>query len=117
VNFQKRPGPTASRKFTLLVSSGCGYKQLKPRTKPEDIRGNSEELPGVLSRRMEKLAHRLEPESFQTPGSTDAQLEAHERFEGCGFGDSEGSDSRTLETLVRALAEVEALLLREKEGG
>lgn len=86
-------------------------------TKPEDIRGNSEELPGVLSRRMEKLAHRLEPANFLEPGSTQAQSEAHDRFGGDGFGHREISDFCGLETVVRGLAQLETLLAAAKEGG
>jgi hypothetical protein len=107
-----------SRKFTLLVSCGCGYKQLQPRqTKPEDIRGNGEELPGLLSRRMEKLAPRLEPANFLELGSTQSQSDADDRFVGDGSGRREGSDSCGLKTVVRALAKVEALLSAAKKGG
>jgi hypothetical protein len=107
-----------SRKFTLLVSCGCGYKQLQPRqTKPEDIRGNGEELPGLLSRRMEKLAHRLEPANFLELGSTQSQNDADDRFVGDGSGRRESSDSCGLKTVVRALAKVETLLSAAKKGG
>jgi hypothetical protein len=78
-------------------------------------RRESRELSGSLARRIEKLAHWLEPGSFQALGSTHARLEAHERFD--GSGNSESSDSRTLQTLVQALAQLEALLPAEKEGG
>lgn len=68
--------------------------------KPENIRSNNQNSPGSLARRMEILAHRLELENFQPVGSTHAQIEAHKRGEGNGFGDSENSDSCKLELLL-----------------
>jgi multidrug resistance protein MdtO len=75
----------------------------------------SSEVSDWLARRMEKLAHLLSPENLQTPGSTQLEVEASERLEGGGTGDS--SDSGKLEMLVQALARMEVLLQAPKRDG
>jgi hypothetical protein len=64
---------------------------------------------------MEKLAHLLNPENFQTPGSGDAEIEASKRLESGGAGDS--FHSGKLETLVQALARLQVLLQAPKKDG
>ena len=77
----------------------------------------SREASGRLARRMEKLAHLLNPENFQVPGSNNGEIEASERLERASAGDRESSDAGQLETLVQTLARVEVLLQAAKKDG
>jgi hypothetical protein len=66
---------------------------------------------------MEKLAHPLNPENFQVPGSNNGEIEASERLERASAGDRESSDAGQLETLVQTLARAEVLLQAAKKDG